>query len=114
MPQLDKLVLVYATFPTTAAAELAGGRLVEEGLAACVNIIPGMVSIYRWEGRRHRDEEVVMLVKTRAALAQQVIAAGARDHPHDNPAFLVLPVEGGAPAFMSWVEAQTAAAAGRG
>jgi periplasmic divalent cation tolerance protein len=106
--QNDKLVLVYATFPSAETAEAAGGRLVELGLAACVNILPAMTSIYVWQGQRHREAEAAMIIKTRAALAEAVIAEGRKLHPYENPAFLVLPVAGGAAEFVAWVEAQTA------
>lgn len=102
-------VLIYSTFPLPAEAERVGGALVERGLAACVNIIPGMTSIYVWQGERHRDAETVMLVKTRAALAEQVVAQARRLHPYANPALLVLPVTGGSAEFCRWVAEQTAA-----
>ena len=107
----DKAVLVYATFPDAATAEAVGGQLVDRGLAACVNIIPGMVSIYVWQGSRHRDSETVMVIKTRAGLADRVIAEARALHPYDNPALLMLPVEGGSADFLAWIMAQTEAAA---
>src|SRR5688572_30335810 len=57
LQQNDKAVLVYSTFPSLEAAEAEGAKLVEQGLAACVNILPGMVSIYVWEGKGPRDAE---------------------------------------------------------
>lgn len=108
MQENDKAVLVYSTFPTPEAAEEAGAALVEAGLAACVNIWPGMVSVYAWKGERHRDAEAVMIIKTRRALAERVIAETRRRHPYENPALLVLPVEGGSAAFLDWILEQTA------
>lgn len=105
----DKAVLVYSTFPTIDTAEQAAASLVDSELAACVNIIPGMTSIYVWQGKRHRDDEVVMLIKTRATLADRAIAAARKLHPYDNPAFLVLPVEGGSAPFLAWIMEQTRA-----
>ncbi len=81
MQQNDKAVLVYVTYPSVDAAEQAGAALVDSGLAACVNILPGMVSIYVWNGSRQRDAEAVMIVKTRAALADRVIAETLRRPP---------------------------------
>lgn len=103
----DKVVLIYTTFPDTAAAETAGSSLVERGLAACVNILPGMTSIYVWQGRRHRDSEVVMIIKTRAGLADRVIEETRKLHPYDNPALVVLPLEGGSAPFLDWIRQQT-------
>jgi periplasmic divalent cation tolerance protein len=103
----DKPVLVYATFPSLAEAEKVGGELVERGLAACVNLFPGMTSIYIWEGKRARGEETAMLIKTRAALAERVVVEARKLHSYSNPALLVLPVEGGSQAFMAWIAEQT-------
>jgi periplasmic divalent cation tolerance protein len=109
----DKAVLVYATFPSPEVAEAVGGALVDEGLAACVNILPAMISIYAWKGERHRDAEAVMVIKTRASLAERVMIETRRRHPYENPAILVLPVEGGSPPFLAWIMAETSKAAER-
>jgi periplasmic divalent cation tolerance protein len=77
----DKPVLIYSTFPSAAEAERVGGMLVDQGLAACVNIFPGMTAIYVWEGKRQRESEAAMIVKTRAALASRVIAEARKLHP---------------------------------
>lgn len=107
MPENDKPVLIYSTFPNKESAEAAGGALVDQGLAACVNILPGMTSIYVWEGKRHREGEVVMIIKTRGALAKRVIGEARRLHPYTNPALLVLPVTGGSADFLAWISEQT-------
>lgn len=101
-------VLIYATFPTVEAADEIGGALVDAGLAACVNIIPGVTSIYLWQGERHRDSECAMLIKTRTSLADRVIAEVKRRHVYTNPALLVLPTSGGSADFCAWIDAQTA------
>jgi periplasmic divalent cation tolerance protein len=104
----DKPVLIYSTFPSAEEAERIGGVLVERGLAACVNIFPSMTSIYIWEGKRQRETETAMLIKTRAALAQTAIAAARTLHPYSNPALIVLPLEGGSADFLRWIAEQTA------
>ena len=109
MSGIDKPVLVYSTFPTPESAEAAGVRLVDSGLAACINLIAGMTSIYRWEGKLNRDVETVMIIKTRASLAERVVAEARRDHPYANPAFLTLPVEGGSAPYIEWLLAATSA-----
>jgi periplasmic divalent cation tolerance protein len=103
----DKPVLIYATFPDAAAAEETGAALVDLGLAACVNVFPGVTSIYRWKGQRQRDQECVLMIKTRQGLAEDVIAEGRKRHRYDNPAFLVLPVDGGSQAYIDWIIAGT-------
>jgi periplasmic divalent cation tolerance protein len=106
--QNDKPVLVYATFPSAAEAERIGGALVDRGLAACVNILPGMTSVYVWEGKRQRDSEAAVIIKTRAGLADTAIAEARKLHPYANPAFVVLPVDGGSADFLRWIADQTA------
>ncbi len=100
--------LVYATFPSLTEAERIGGALVDRGLAACVNIFPGMTSIYIWKGVRQRDGEVAMIIKTRLALTGRVIDEVKAMHPYDNPALVVLPIAGGSPPFLDWIAEQTA------
>lgn len=103
----DKAVLIYATYPDPETAEAEGRALVEAGLAACVNILPGMVSVYRWEGAVERSEECVMIIKTRAVLADAAIAAAKGRHPYTTPAFVILPVEGGSADYLDWIVAST-------
>lgn len=107
MQENDKAVLVYATFPSLETAETEGAALVDAGLAACVNILPGMISIYIWNGARHRDAEVVMVIKTRGSLAERVIEQVRARHPYETPALLVLPVEGGSAQYLAWLMDQT-------
>ncbi|WP_417770448.1 divalent-cation tolerance protein CutA [Stappia sp.] len=97
--------LIYATFPDMAAARAAAGPLVRDGLAACVNMWPGMISVYCWEGAVEDGEEVVFLAKTTAARQDEVVEAIRALHPYDEPAILVLPVEGGSPSFLDWIRA---------
>ena len=104
----DKPVLIYSTFPSAAEAERVGGALVERGLAACVNILPAMTAIYIWQGQRQRDSEAAMLIKTRAALADTVVAEVRKTHPYTNPALVVLPIVGGSEDFLRWIAEQTA------
>ncbi len=103
----DKPVLVYSTFPSPGEAERVGGLLVDRGLAACVNIFPGITAIYVWEGKRQRESEAAMLIKTRADLAEQVVAETRKLHLYTNPALLVLPIEGGSIDFLRWIAEQT-------
>lgn len=107
MQENDKSVLVYSTFPSLEAAEAVGRELVERRLAACVNILPGMTSIYRWEGAIAHDREVVMIIKTREVLASTVIEKVKSRHSYTNPALIVLPIIDGSPDYLSWLLAET-------
>jgi len=99
---------VLVTVPPGAAESLARA-VVGERLAACVNVVPGVVSIYRWEGEIHRDEETLLVLKTTAgrieALRERVVAL----HPYDVPEFLVLPVEEAHEPYRMWVVDQVEA-----
>jgi len=105
----DRAVLVYTTYPSLVEAERIGRAVLERRLAACVNILPGMVSHYWWQGAIERAEEVVMIIKTRASLAEPVRDAVKEMHSYTTPAILVLPVEGGEPAYLDWLMTETAA-----
>jgi periplasmic divalent cation tolerance protein len=100
---MDRAVMLYTTFPSLVEAEKAGKALVEDRLVACVNILPGMISHYRWQGAVERAEEAVMLIKTRASLAERVRAAVKASHPYDTPAILVLPIESVDETYLAWI-----------
>ena len=103
----EKLVFVYTTYPSLVDAENAGRRLVERRLAACVNILPGMVSHYWWQGAIERGEEVVMIIKTRASLVEKLSETVKQAHAYTTPAIIVLPIEGGDPDYLGWLLAET-------
>ena len=105
---MERAVLVYTTWPSIVEAEQAGGKIVGKRLAACVNILPGMVSHYWWQGKVERAEEVVMLVKTRASLAEAVGAAVKELHSYTTPCVMALPVESADPAYHKWIVDETA------
>jgi periplasmic divalent cation tolerance protein len=107
---MERAVFVYTTYPSLVEAERAGRAIVEQRLAACVNILPGMISRYWWEGKVERGEEVVMIFKTRASLAEAVRGAVRESHPYTTPAIVILPLEGGDPDYLAWINAETEAA----
>ncbi len=100
---MDRAVMLYTTFPSLVEAEKAGKALVEDRLAACVNILPGMISHYRWQGTVERGEETVMLIKTRASLAEPVRAAVKASHAYETPVILVLPIESVDETYFAWI-----------
>src|SRR5207245_11094394 len=87
---MERAVFVYTTHPSIVEAERAGRALVERRLCACVNILPGMISHYWWQGAIERGEEVVMIIKTRASLSEQVSAAVKTMNSYPTTAILVL------------------------
>jgi periplasmic divalent cation tolerance protein len=108
--KMDAPVLVYTTYPSLVEAETAGRSLLDAGLAACVNIVPEMVSIFRWKGQVERGSEVIMIVKTRSSMQEQVAAAVRESHPFETPAILFLPTSGGDKNYVNWILEETAGA----
>lgn len=106
-------VTVYATFPNAEEATALAEALVKAELVACANVIPGVTSIYIWDGAVTRDAEVVVVMKTKRALAQEVVGAVRERHSYQNPAIVVLPIIGGSRDYLAWVGLQTRAAVGR-
>ena len=103
----ERAVFVYTTYPSLVEAERIGKAVLEKRLAACVNILPGMISHYWWKGKIERGEEVVMIIKTRASLTEAVQAAVKELHSYDTPAVLVLPIEGGEEGYLAWMMKET-------
>ena len=104
---MERAVLVYTTWPSIVEAERGGRAILEKRLAACVNILPGMVSHYWWQGKIERADEVVMLVKTRAALADAVRQAVKALHSYETPSIMVLPVESVDADYYQWIAEET-------
>ena len=91
------------TAPGADAAEAVVRSLLDERLVACGNVLPGAVSLYRWEGAVHRDEEAVVILKTVRRLVPRVIERARALHPYEVPELLVQEVADGNPAYMRWV-----------
>jgi periplasmic divalent cation tolerance protein len=103
---MERAVFVYTTYPSIVEAERAGQALVERRLCACVNILPGMVSFYWWQGKVDRGDEVVMIIKTRASLSEKVRATVKEMHSYTTPAILVLAIESVDPDYHAWIVAE--------
>lgn len=95
--------LIYITTENKAEAERIGQALVEEYLAACVNIIDGMKSIYRWEGRLIQENETVLIAKTIEAKVPALMQRVKALHSYDCPCIVALPITDGNEAFLNWV-----------
>ena len=104
----DSVLVVLCTTPTPEVGAELGRGLVEQKLAACVNVIPGLRSIYSWQGETKDDAECQLLIKTRRSRFEAV-ARWIRDHhPYSEPEILGLPVVTGSPSYLAWVAEQTA------
>jgi periplasmic divalent cation tolerance protein len=99
--------LIYMTAGSLEEAKMLGRTLVEDRLAACVNILPGMISMYWWEGGAQHDDEIVVIAKTRADLVDALTARVLDVHSYSCPCVVSLPIDGGNPAFLQWIVDET-------
>jgi len=100
-------LLVLSTAPDRATAEKIGRALVGERLAACVNVVPGLRSIYRWKGKIERDREVLCLIKTRRTLLPALTRRLTALHPYDVPEVVAIGIVGGSRTYLDWIAEQT-------
>ena len=104
---MERAVLVYTTWPSIVEAERAGRMLVERRLAACVNILSGMISHYWWKGTLERAEETVAIFKTRAALVERLREAVKGAHSYETPSFMVMQAETVDADYYRWILEET-------
>jgi periplasmic divalent cation tolerance protein len=107
METTDEFCFVYSTFPNKEAAIKSARLLIEQKLAACVNIYPPMTSVYSWEGKREEASEVAAFIKTRRSLVDAAVKAAWAIHDYSVPCFVVLPLEAGTPDYLAWARSVT-------
>jgi periplasmic divalent cation tolerance protein len=100
-------LLVVTNCPDQAAAEALAAALVEERLAACVNILAPCRSVYRWQGAVETADEVPLLIKTTAARYAALEAGIRARHPYEVPEIIALPIAAGLPAYLQWLTDET-------
>lgn len=99
--------VILCTCPDDATARDLAGRVVEEKLAACVNILPGLTSVYEWQGRVETDPETLLIIKTAGDRVAALTDRLATLHPYDVPEVIALPIEAGLPAYLQWLVDET-------
>jgi periplasmic divalent cation tolerance protein len=99
-------MVALTTAPSVDVAEQIGRALVEERLAACANIVPGMTSIFRWRGAIERESEALIILKTTAADVEALERRVVELHPYEVPEVVALPVEAGHGPYLDWVRAE--------
>jgi periplasmic divalent cation tolerance protein len=102
-------LLVLTNLPDRAAAERLAGALIEQRVAACVNILAPCKSVYRWKDAVQHDDEHPVLIKTTAERYAALEAAIRAAHPYELPEIVAVPIERGLPAYLAWVDAETKA-----
>lgn len=103
---MGKYRLVVVTTQNVAEAEKIARKLIEKELAACVNIVPKIRSLYRWKGEVHEDQESLMLIKTSRKLIPELKKRIKKMHSYDLPEFIVFKIEQGDRDYLKWLESQ--------
>ena len=111
---MSGICVVLSTVPTREEGLGIGRRLVEERLAAAVNVVPGVRSVYAWQGAVHEGDEALLLIKTRRDCYPAVARRIQELHSYTVPGILALPVEAGAGAYVDWVNESVAPGGGEG
>jgi periplasmic divalent cation tolerance protein len=100
---MEKMLLVYMTAATNSEALAIANELLTQNLAACVNIIDQMHSIYKWDGELHYDKEVVLIAKTAETRFQELVEIVKTNHSYECPCIVALPIVDGNSDFMDWI-----------
>lgn len=101
---MTERLVVLCTVGSQEDADWIAGELVERRLAACVNVVPGVVSTYRWKGAVEKDGELLLVIKTRADRFEALRDAIVKMHPSEVPEILALSVAAGHPAYLAWLD----------
>ena len=102
-------LVVYCTCPNQATAGHIAETVVNERLAACVTIVPGLTSIYRWQGAIQRDEELLLIMKTCSTVYAGLEARLRELHPYEVPEIIALPIQAGSTTYLDWIADNTRA-----
>ncbi len=100
-------LLILCTCPSQNEADAVATGLLEERLAACVNRVPGIKSLFRWEDRVTHDDEVLLLIKTSSRLFERVEKTIKALHPHEIPEIIALPIVAGSAEYLRWIGEST-------
>jgi len=100
-------LLVLCTCPTNSAATAIATALLEQRIAACVNQVPGITSMYRWEGRVELDDEVLLLIKTTRQMYSRLEETIGKLHPNELPEIIGVPLSAGSETYLNWIKSAT-------
>ncbi|ESQ51970.1 hypothetical protein EUTSA_v10017289mg [Eutrema salsugineum] len=100
-------IVVYVTVPNREAGKKLANSIVQEKLAACVNIVPGIESVYEWEGKVQSDSEELLIIKTRQSLLESLTEHVNANHEYDVPEVIALPITGGSDKYIEWLKNST-------
>jgi len=100
-------LLIYCTCPDEAAAALLATSLVEQGLAACVNVLPRITSVYKWQGEVKTDTEALLMIKTAASRYSALESEILETHPYELPEIIAVSLDAGSPGYINWIRDET-------
>jgi len=106
MAEIEQVV-IFVTVGTREEAEVIADVLLEQQKAACVNIVPGVDSHFRWEDKLRVEQEALLIIKTRASLVEEVTNLVKTVHSYDVPEVIALPIIGGNPEYLAWIDDET-------
>lgn len=95
--------VAFITCPDSESANKLADLIIDRQAAACVNIVPGLTSVYRWKGEVCRDSELLLVVKTRQEKREELAAVVAENHPYTEPELIFLPITSGSQTYLEWV-----------
>jgi periplasmic divalent cation tolerance protein len=101
-------IIILTTVSSKKEAELIGSKLINKELAACVNIIPNIKSIYRWEGKINKDSEYLLIIKTVKRAEEDVFENIRKLHSYDTPEMISIPITGGEKSYLNWLSKSVA------
>lgn len=104
---MDQVIIVFCNVPDEETGRSMARLLVEQRLAACVNLHPGLESVYRWQGQVEEARETGLVIKTTASQYASLEQALRFAHPYEVPEIIAVPVSAGLPAYLEWVAAET-------
>lgn len=104
---MEQAIIVLTNMADMDSARSLAGTLVERRLAACVNLLPNVQSVYRWEGVVEQAEEVTLLIKTTAGRYADLEQAIRQLHPYELPELIALPASAGLPGYLAWITQET-------
>lgn len=100
----DRHLLIYCTCPDRDSAESIANTLVDKGVAACVSILPGITSVYRWQGKRESAQEHLLVIKSLHEAYQSLEQAIVALHPYELPEIIAVPITHGLAGYLAWID----------
>jgi periplasmic divalent cation tolerance protein len=104
---MTETIAILTNVPDPECADRISRALVERRLAACVNILPGIRSVYQWEGKVEETQEITLLIKTAVLRYQEIERVILDMHPYQVPEIIALPITAGLPAYLGWIASET-------